>query len=308
YGTQDEVYITSYFDGGYDYDGLSTPSFGTAYSAEGIGYLGLGSETGYAYNSGYNNSDSYVSNYFSADLSSSYDSYYSYTYYYGNGDSYSGYGYANTGTYTAGQYVYSTPADYNLYNESGNYGYYYIAYIYDYGYNYVTQDEVYITSYFDGGYDYDGLGAPSFGTAYSAWGSGSGGLGSESGYAYNSGYTNSDSYFTTYASADLITVEQVVMSTSLDPVTGQAAPSGAISPAIAALETDSFQSLSETSFSATIEDSSAQRYFEAFSDFAVPELSDLSAETSSASSIAIISQGLSLPKTLELHTITSNVL
>ncbi|WP_203230050.1 hypothetical protein, partial [Azotobacter chroococcum] len=56
--------------------------------------------------------------YYEADVASTAGSQLFYfTYVYGNGDSYSGYGYDDTGTYYAGQYWYS-------YNETGNYGYY----------------------------------------------------------------------------------------------------------------------------------------------------------------------------------------
>ncbi len=93
---ESNIYLTNYTDWGYDYDGLGTASFTTTYNVSSYeGYSGLGSEYGYAYNSSYNNSDAYVSNYYSADLSgaNNNDIYFSYTYYYGNGDHYTGYGY-----------------------------------------------------------------------------------------------------------------------------------------------------------------------------------------------------------------------
>jgi hypothetical protein len=163
-------------------------------------------------------------------------SYYTFTYYYGNGDSYSGYGFADAGTYSPYSYVYSTAADPDFYNETFNYGYYYISDTYEYGYDLGSsyQGLVYVTSYYDGGSDYDGYGSPSYGSAYSAYGSTNGGLGSESGYAYNSSYSNSDSYISTYSSADLATGDQYFnYATYADPahydlVTGQSANSSSL--------------------------------------------------------------------------------
>ncbi|MFN9620039.1 MAG: hypothetical protein ACK55X_10045, partial [Synechococcaceae cyanobacterium] len=60
-----------------------------------------------------------------------------------------------------------------------------------------------VYEYYDGATDYDGIGVGGYGTAYYSYGYGYSGLGSESGYAYNSSYTNADNYFSSYSSADL---------------------------------------------------------------------------------------------------------
>ena len=68
---------------------------------------------------------------------------YTYTYYYGNGDNYSGYGYADAYQgYSAGQIIYK-------YNETGNWGYYYISSTTNYGYDYGLEGQVYISNYYD---------------------------------------------------------------------------------------------------------------------------------------------------------------
>ena len=68
-GSNTAIYVSSYYDGGDDYDGVDSPSYDYAYYvSSGVGYSGLGSEYGYAYNSSYNNSDTLFSNYYSADL------------------------------------------------------------------------------------------------------------------------------------------------------------------------------------------------------------------------------------------------
>ena len=74
-----------------------------ASSVSGSGYYGLGSEFGTV--SGFYSSDDF-SPYSEADLYNyySYDQY-NFTYYYGNGDSYSGHGYALAGTYYSGQTI-----------------------------------------------------------------------------------------------------------------------------------------------------------------------------------------------------------
>ncbi|UZO76894.1 hypothetical protein M8120_02240 [Microcystis aeruginosa str. Chao 1910] len=206
-GSNTNIYVSSYYDGGGDYDGVGTPSYTYAYVSSGVGYYGLGSEYGYAYNSDYSNSDSYFDNYYSADTGGGNDIYFSYTYYYGNGDFYQGYGYGdNSLGYYSGQYKYTDEYGYYNYNETYNYGYYYIDYVYDYGYDAYgftgSNTNIYVSSYYDGGGDYDGVDSPSYTYAYVSSGVGYYGLGSEYGYAYNSDYSNSDSYFDNYYSAD----------------------------------------------------------------------------------------------------------
>lgn len=137
-----------------------------------------------------------------AAVSGNNDLYYTYTYYYGNGDFYSGYGYVDaiTGYYT-GQVL--SPSYNETYYEGYNPGYYYINSTYDYGVDNGVQNQVYVTGYYDAetasyaSYLYDS--SLSYG-----YGTGSSGLGSEVGYAYNYSLTNSDSLFgSQYYEADL---------------------------------------------------------------------------------------------------------
>jgi len=176
YGSNHSVYVTSYTDG--------DTGYGSAYYVSGSGNSGLGSESGTAYNyswisDGFSNSNE-------ADL---FSQQYNFTYYYGNGDSYSGYGYAEVGTYIAGQVL----SDY--YNETGNYGYYTI----DSVDNATTgiRNYVYVSSYTDSDTGY-GL------ASYVSSGTGTSGLGSEYGYAYDANSSSSDSYFTQYYEADIL--------------------------------------------------------------------------------------------------------
>lgn len=186
--TVGSVTVNSY----YDYD----TGYGYAGDVSGSGDYGLGSESGNAYNHEHSNTSSYFGGgYYEADLGT--DLYY-FTYNYGNGDSYSGYGYADTGTYYTDQYI-----GYNdgYYNETGYDGYYYISSVFI-GYG-GTAGSVTVDSY----YDYD----TGYGYAGDVSGSGDYGLGSESGNAYNYSYSNIDSVFGQgYYEADLYnsTVQQ----------------------------------------------------------------------------------------------------
>jgi hypothetical protein len=183
-----QIYVTSYYDGdtGYGYADLLD-----SYT----GYSGLGSEQGYAYDSNWNSSDSYFSNYYEADILG--NQLFNYTYYYGNGDSYSGYGYAAVDTYAVGQTI-----DYG-YNETGNYGYYTIDSVElgntSTGYN----GYVYITSYTDGDTSYAYGTTTNVGTNWGYPLAGIYGLSSEYGYAYTAEGTSHDSYFSNYYEADL---------------------------------------------------------------------------------------------------------
>ena len=169
----------------YNYNDVDT-GYGPAYSVFAEGYDGLGSESGYAYDFNYSSPDNYISNFYEADLSitsGEVDLYY-FTYTYGNGDLYQGYGYAQTGTYTEGQRI-----DQTLQNETdnpGNLGFYTIDLVYA-GASYSSANSVYVYSYYDGD--------TSYGWAWSAWGEGYEGLGSESGYAY--AYDYDYNYITT---------------------------------------------------------------------------------------------------------------
>ncbi len=179
-GTADFVYVNAYYD--------ADSGYGNAYLASGNTTSGLGSESGYAHNSSYSNNKSRFSNYYEADL---YTDLYYFTYAYGNGDSYSGYGFADTGTYYAGQLLGYGDSGYN--NETGYDGYYYISAVASSSSG--TADFVYVNAYYDADSGY--------GNAYLASGSTSYGLGSESGYAYNYIYSNTNSYFSDYSEADL---------------------------------------------------------------------------------------------------------
>ncbi|MFM7572519.1 MAG: hypothetical protein ACKO4S_05180, partial [Snowella sp.] len=182
------VYVTSYYDGDTGY-GTTTNLYSYG------GGSGLGSEYGYAYDSNWYSSDSYFSNYYEADILA--NQLFNYTYHYGNGDSYSGYGYAAVDTYTAGQTI-----DYG-YNETGNYGYYTIDSVElgntSTGYN----GYVYITSYTDGDTSYAYGTTTNIGTGWGYPLAGIYGLGSEYGYAYTAEGTSHDSYFSNYYEADL---------------------------------------------------------------------------------------------------------
>ncbi|MEB3120303.1 MAG: M10 family metallopeptidase, partial [Snowella sp.] len=117
-------------------------------------------------------------------LTEDYQQYY-FTYSYGNGDTYSGYVYALTGTYTAGQVL----GGYT--NETGYDGSYYINYVDSVGYDSSYAGQVYVDNYYDGDTSF---------ASYSADGYGSSGLGSESGTVYGS--FTSDS-FSNYDEADI---------------------------------------------------------------------------------------------------------
>jgi hypothetical protein len=178
------VYVTSYTDGDTGY-GTTTNLYSYG------GGSGLGSEYGYAYDVNGHSSDSYFDYYSEADILG--NQLFNYTYYYGNGDSYSGYGYAAVGTYNAGQ----TIGYYG--NETGIDGYYFIDSVElgntSTGYN----GYVYITSYTDGDTSY-AYGTTTNLSAYTGYS----GLGSEYGYAYTAEGTSYDSYFSNYYEADLV--------------------------------------------------------------------------------------------------------
>jgi len=120
---------------------------------------------------------------------------YNFTYFYGNGDSYSGYVYAPSGTYSVGQ----LPDYYD--NETGSQqGYYVIDSVED-GEN-GTYGYVSVTSYTDAD--------TGFGTTTNLYsGVGYSGLGSEQGYAFNANPWTGDYYFSRYYEADLPAVLQV---------------------------------------------------------------------------------------------------
>lgn len=180
------VFVESYYDG--------DTGYGSAALVSASGSAGLGSEYGYVYNSDYSRYNDFGNGYYEADLNVSTDLYY-FTYNYGNGDSYSGYGYAATGTYSTNQYI--GYAD-GLNSQTGYDDYYFISAVY--GGQTGTTDSVSVYAYYDGDTGY--------GVASSISGSGFSGLGSEQGYAYNSDFSNTSSLFGYYGyyEADLINI------------------------------------------------------------------------------------------------------
>ncbi|XGV95377.1 MAG: pre-peptidase C-terminal domain-containing protein [Leptolyngbya sp. BL-A-14] len=171
-----QVYVYSYYNS-------ETSTSYTPYSGSGSG--GLGSEYGYVTNGDSNTY--YGGKYYEADLGYQY---YTFSYRYdntGQGDYYAGYGYAEYGKYTSGQYLYDSVA-----NETGYSGYYLITSLANYTTGTASLNSVYVSNY------YNSETKTSY-TPYS--GSGSGGLGSEYGYV-----TNGDSntyYGGKYYEADL---------------------------------------------------------------------------------------------------------
>jgi hypothetical protein len=175
------VYVASYTDGDTGYGTTTNISSGT-------GYSGLGSESGNAYDVNGNSADSYFSQYSEADILANQK--YNFTYSYGNGDSYSGYGYAAVGTYTAGQALDGYA------NETGYTGQYTIDSVELGNTNAGYNNLVYVTSYTDGDTGYGTTTNISSGIGYS-------GLGSESGNAYDASGNSSDPYFSNSAEADI---------------------------------------------------------------------------------------------------------
>ncbi|PNK16505.1 S8 family serine peptidase, partial [Cylindrospermopsis raciborskii] len=198
YGLVGQVTINSYYDGA---DGNNTDpggSYGSAYYVSGSGYGGLGSESGYAYDYNYQSTDIYFDNFYEANLVTQQpgSQLYYFTYYYGNGDFYQGYGYAVAGTYTQDQRI-----DQQSANETGQTGYHIIDYVYDSTYSYAS-GYVYVTTYYDG---LNSAGDSGYGYAHYVWGNGYSGLGSESGYAYDNAYQSTDTSFSTFNEANLVT-------------------------------------------------------------------------------------------------------
>ncbi|OKH44624.1 hypothetical protein NIES2101_28185 [Calothrix sp. HK-06] len=115
--------------------------------------------------------------------------YYTFTYSYGNGDSYTGYGYAESNKYTTNQYIYDTSS-----NETGYKGNYQINSVTNYTGATSLINQVYVSSY------YDGDSSKKYYTPAS--GSGSSGLGSEYGYLVSN---NFNTYFgSKYYEADIL--------------------------------------------------------------------------------------------------------
>ncbi|WP_240865916.1 S8 family serine peptidase, partial [Cylindrospermopsis raciborskii] len=207
YGLLDAVSVYSYYDGadgnGSDLGG----AYGYASYVSGTGYGGLGTEEGYAYDYNYASADSYFSKHNEANLSDGVVvnppvQLYYFTYTYGNGDSYQGWGYANANTYQSGQVIAATEVRSSNLNEVGLAGQYVIDSVWE---SYGLVDQVTINSYYDGADGNNTDPGGSYGSAYYVSGSGYGGLGSESGSAYDYNYQSTDTYFDNFYEANLIT-------------------------------------------------------------------------------------------------------
>ncbi|MFM7560695.1 S8 family serine peptidase, partial [Cylindrospermopsis raciborskii] len=136
-GTVGQVAVTDYYDG--------STGFGYAIYVDANGTAGLGSESGFAYNSNFGGPDTSFSSSDTADLQEpvvTYQLYY-FTYNYGNGDFYQGYGYAPTDTYTVDQRINQSSA-----NETGSNGYYTIDSVFNGTNGLLNAISVY--SYYDG--------------------------------------------------------------------------------------------------------------------------------------------------------------
>ncbi len=192
------TYLTSYYDG--------DTGFGTTSNVYNYGgYDGLGSEYGYAYDSNYFSADPYFRNDNEADLTS-HNVYFEFTYYYGDGDYYSGAGYASQ-DYINAPGIYSA-LNSSRDNDTGHLGYYEvhsIQNIYDLGLR-NTSTYLWVYHYYDAQTDLDGIGIGGYGQANIAYSdNGYNGLGSEEGYAYNAGFESGDNLFNHLNSADINT-------------------------------------------------------------------------------------------------------
>ncbi|NLQ04564.1 Ig-like domain-containing protein, partial [Cylindrospermopsis raciborskii] len=196
------VYLTSYTDGDTGFGSTTNilPQPNTV-----SGYSGLGSESGFAYDSRFRSADPRFSNYFEADLISN-NIYFEFTYYYGenaNSDYYKGYGYASRDYINApGRYNALNPAR----NDTGNTGYYDVTSVQsisDLGLRNINT-RIWVNEYFDRQTDQDGRGTGGYGKANYVWSyGGTTGLGSEEGYAYNLSFDGGDNRFNHLNSADI---------------------------------------------------------------------------------------------------------
>lgn len=181
------------------YYDVETNSFASSVSPVN-GVAGLGSELGYAYNSTNSNLNSLfggsngVYGSYEADLTPAVSTeLYTFTYYYGNGDAYSGYGYASAGTYSLAQYI--GYAD-GISDITGD-GFYYISGVSS---GYIEPAGlIVVNSYYDVETNSSASSVVSL--------NGSTGIYSESGYAYNLYNSNPNSFFGNgYSEADLSTI------------------------------------------------------------------------------------------------------
>ncbi|BAQ64319.1 hypothetical protein [Geminocystis sp. NIES-3709] len=178
------IYITTY----YDDDG----GFGKTNMVDAYGDDGLGSESGWIYSYNENEENQYFNNSIEVDLDYEryFVQYYEFTYYYGNGDFYSGYGYTSENTYTEGQILEGFS------NSTDNSGYYTINLIDSIEwYSSDSDNSVYITNYHDSDTGYGDL--------YNLSAYGNEGLGSESGDAYQHYNWEDGIYFDNTTEIDL---------------------------------------------------------------------------------------------------------
>lgn len=128
------------------------------------------------------------------------DQLYTFTYYYGSGDYYSGFGYASAGTYYAGN-----SWSYGSLNDTQQQGYYVIDAAYNLGSETYQNSVVNVFLYYDASTDADAIGTGGYGNAgYIIEGFGYSGLGSETGSAYDvSGLATGDNFFNWQSSADI---------------------------------------------------------------------------------------------------------
>ncbi|MDO8263423.1 MAG: hypothetical protein Q7T21_09360, partial [Gallionella sp.] len=173
-GISGEVFVNSYYDGNIGGAGWNTTAYGS-------GITGLGSESGSVSN--YGGTTQTFSNYFEANVPTTSLQGYDFHYTFASGDIYYGYGYTATGTYTA----LANPV---IATEPGIYT---IDAVYTS--NYGTAGQVYVYSYNDASTD--------AGVNTYANGSGTAGLGSESGTVSN--YNNYSQAFSNVSEANIPT-------------------------------------------------------------------------------------------------------
>ncbi|WP_017296334.1 hypothetical protein [Geminocystis herdmanii] len=180
--SDNSIYITTYYD---------NSGFGETNMVNAYGDNGLGSESGWIYSYNENEENEYFDNSLEVDLDYEryFVQYYEFTYYYGNGDFYSGYGYTANNTYSENQTLEGFS------NSTDSMGYYTIDLIDSIEWYGNSDNSVYVTTYYDSDTGYGNL------SALSAHGEN--GLGSESGYAYEHYNWEDGLYFDNQIEIDL---------------------------------------------------------------------------------------------------------
>ncbi|MBF0375810.1 MAG: hypothetical protein HQL39_20675, partial [Alphaproteobacteria bacterium] len=189
FNLQDQVQVTAYFD-------AESGKFAERLLAGGMD--GLGSEGGlihwHAESSPRGIAVSAFDRFSEADRpinsgADAQDERFTYTYFYGNGDSYSGHGFADVGDgFDAGQFLFSSQV-----NELGQPGFYRIDSTEALGADLRLEEQVFVTSYFD---------ASSGVNAAQVTASGSSGLGSENGAVFWDDGLTSSSAFSNFTQAE----------------------------------------------------------------------------------------------------------